>query len=430
MNRFLARSDPNKVSELIRSGTRSNSSADIENFGGWKSERACETCSRKNKIRDFRDANESPSNDETHRRRCAENDSRRKQLGQISGRFGTPNNSVSSSSAGNLRFAWIPAHPKQLLHPSSSIETGKEECANRFRSLCSNSQNLLDLSGPVEIEDCFELLSFGNTRKDILSSNGDVDGKDLLGIDYNSGANQKSYQVLNNLNVKEINNVAKQWHCPVGHERMGVIDSYHELQPQMFHAKMKADIVLELRYNGSDYLDNGIFKALQDIMFGYVGAANFKESMQLGVEAYSNLKTMMKEKHGQDTTNEGGFAHNIPKPKEGLELLKTAIAKAGFRLMRVEDAHDAEFVKETFPFAALCVNVASNPVIRAHVSTEGVAKSLPVLLFHVQKGLDYLLRVVANPTRSIAAFVGGSKVSINILERVLFKVQKALKLEQ
>ncbi|KAG2309203.1 hypothetical protein Bca52824_028951 [Brassica carinata] len=52
-----------------------------------------------------------------------------------------------------------------------------------------------------------------------------------------------------------------------------------------------------------------------------------------GVEVYHNLKSVIKKKYGQDATNvgdEGGFAPNIQENKEGLELLKTAIEKAGY----------------------------------------------------------------------------------------------------
>ena len=48
---------------------------------------------------------------------------------------------------------------------------------------------------------------------------------------------------------------------------------------------------------------------------------------------YHNLKSVIKSKYGQDATNvgdEGGFAPNIQDNKEGLELLKTAIEKAGY----------------------------------------------------------------------------------------------------
>ncbi|KAE8781171.1 Enolase 2 [Hordeum vulgare] len=63
------------------------------------------------------------------------------------------------------------------------------------------------------------------------------------------------------------------------------------------------------------------------------GAASFKEAMKMGVEVYHNLKSVIKKKYGQDATNvgdEGGFAPNIQENKEGLELLKTAIEKAGY----------------------------------------------------------------------------------------------------
>ncbi|KAL5809707.1 hypothetical protein ACOSQ3_030398 [Xanthoceras sorbifolium] len=48
--------------------------------------------------------------------------------------------------------------------------------------------------------------------------------------------------------------------------------------------------------------------------------------------SFSSL-AVIKKKYGQDATNvgdEGGFAPNIQENKEGLELLKTAIAKAGY----------------------------------------------------------------------------------------------------
>lgn len=45
------------------------------------------------------------------------------------------------------------------------------------------------------------------------------------------------------------------------------------------------------------------------------------------------FQSVIKKKYGQDATNvgdEGGFAPNIQENKEGLELLKTAIDKAGY----------------------------------------------------------------------------------------------------
>jgi enolase len=64
-----------------------------------------------------------------------------------------------------------------------------------------------------------------------------------------------------------------------------------------------------------------------------VGASSFAEAMRMGSEVYHNLKTVIKKKYGQDACNvgdEGGFAPNIQENKEGLELLKEAIEKAGY----------------------------------------------------------------------------------------------------
>uniref|UniRef100_M1ARI6 phosphopyruvate hydratase n=1 Tax=Solanum tuberosum TaxID=4113 RepID=M1ARI6_SOLTU len=62
-------------------------------------------------------------------------------------------------------------------------------------------------------------------------------------------------------------------------------------------------------------------------------SSSFKEAMKMGCEVYHHLKAVIKKKYGQDATNvgdEGGFAPNIQENKEGLELLKTAIEKAGY----------------------------------------------------------------------------------------------------
>ncbi|KAK1286337.1 Enolase [Acorus calamus] len=83
--------------------------------------------------------------------------------------------------------------------------------------------------------------------------------------------------------------------------------------------------------NGGSHAGNKL--AMQEFMILPVGASSFKEAMKMGVEVYHNLKSVIKKKYGQDATNvgdEGGFAPNIQENKEGLELLKTAIAKAGY----------------------------------------------------------------------------------------------------
>ncbi|KAK2092570.1 phosphopyruvate hydratase [Saguinus oedipus] len=83
--------------------------------------------------------------------------------------------------------------------------------------------------------------------------------------------------------------------------------------------------------NGGSHAGNKL--AMQEFMILPVGATNFREAMRIRAEVYHNLKNVIKEKYGKDATNvgdEGRFAPNILENKEGLELLKTAIGKAGY----------------------------------------------------------------------------------------------------
>lgn len=83
--------------------------------------------------------------------------------------------------------------------------------------------------------------------------------------------------------------------------------------------------------NGGEHAGNRL--AMQEFMLLPVGALNFREALRMGAETYHSLKGVIKSKYGQDAVNvgdEGGFAPNIQDNKEGLELLKDAIDKAGY----------------------------------------------------------------------------------------------------
>ncbi|TSL28310.1 Beta-enolase [Bagarius yarrelli] len=96
-----------------------------------------------------------------------------------------------------------------------------------------------------------------------------------------------------------------------------------------------ADVILPVPafnvINGGSHAGNKL--AMQEFMILPVGAANFREAMRIGAEVYHNLKSVIKGKYGKDATNvgdEGGFAPNILENNEALELLKSAIEKAGY----------------------------------------------------------------------------------------------------
>jgi len=97
----------------------------------------------------------------------------------------------------------------------------------------------------------------------------------------------------------------------------------------------KADVILPVPafnvINGGSHAGNKL--AMQEFMILPTGASSFKEAMRMGCEIYHTLKGVIKEKYGIDATNvgdEGGFAPNILDNKEGLDLLKVSIEKAGY----------------------------------------------------------------------------------------------------
>lgn len=82
--------------------------------------------------------------------------------------------------------------------------------------------------------------------------------------------------------------------------------------------------------NGGSHAGNKL--AMQEFMIFPVGAHSFKEALQIGVEVYHALKSVIKKKYGLDATNvgdEGGFAPNILDNAEGLDLVMEAIKAAG-----------------------------------------------------------------------------------------------------
>jgi len=101
--------------------------------------------------------------------------------------------------------------------------------------------------------------------------------------------------------------------------------------------------------NGGSHAGNKL--AFQEFMILPIGASSFTEAMKMGTETYHTLKGIINAKYGQDATNvgdEGGFAPNIGGAKEGLDLLKQAIEKAGYKdkIIIGMDVAASEFFEE------------------------------------------------------------------------------------
>lgn len=83
--------------------------------------------------------------------------------------------------------------------------------------------------------------------------------------------------------------------------------------------------------SGGKHAGNNL--AIRDIMILPIGAKRFEEAMQMGSETYHHLKAIITEKYGAQGCNvgeDGGLAPNVSSFKEGLDLVKEAIDRAGY----------------------------------------------------------------------------------------------------
>jgi len=82
--------------------------------------------------------------------------------------------------------------------------------------------------------------------------------------------------------------------------------------------------------NGGKHADNNV--DIQEFMIAPIGAQSFKEALRYAAETYHNLKAVLKSK-GLSTSvgDEGGFAPNLSSNEEAVQVIITAIEKAGYR---------------------------------------------------------------------------------------------------
>ena len=81
--------------------------------------------------------------------------------------------------------------------------------------------------------------------------------------------------------------------------------------------------------NGGSHADSNV--DIQEFMIAPIGPSTYKEALRTGAEVYHSLKSVLKSK-GLSTGlgDEGGFAPNLPSNRDALDLIISAIEKAGF----------------------------------------------------------------------------------------------------
>ncbi|ASO18369.1 enolase [Actinoalloteichus hoggarensis] len=82
--------------------------------------------------------------------------------------------------------------------------------------------------------------------------------------------------------------------------------------------------------NGGAHADNDV--DVQEFMIAPIGAESFREALRWGAEVYHSLKSVLKSKQlATGLGDEGGFAPDLGSNREALDLITTAIEKAGYR---------------------------------------------------------------------------------------------------
>jgi len=83
--------------------------------------------------------------------------------------------------------------------------------------------------------------------------------------------------------------------------------------------------------NGGAHADSNV--DVQEFMIAPIGAPTFREALRWGAEVYHALKSVLKKK-GLSTGlgDEGGFAPNLDRNRDALDLIAEAISTAGLRL--------------------------------------------------------------------------------------------------
>ncbi|MBI4292663.1 MAG: phosphopyruvate hydratase [Betaproteobacteria bacterium] len=101
--------------------------------------------------------------------------------------------------------------------------------------------------------------------------------------------------------------------------------------------------------NGGAHANNSL--DIQEFMIVPVGAQSFREALRCGAEVFHALKKLLDEK-GMSTTvgDEGGFAPNLSSNEAALQLVLTAIDKAGYQagadVMLALDCAASEFYRD------------------------------------------------------------------------------------
>lgn len=121
-----------------------------------------------------------------------------------------------------------------------------------------------------------------------------------------------------------------------------------------------------------------------------------------------------------------------PAAKAAADALKpgSVLVLENTRFHAEEEKNDPEMSRQLASLAEIYVNDAFGTAHRAHASTEGIARNLPVAVagFLMEKEIQYLGQAIADPKHPFVAILGGAKISdkIGVIRNLLEKADAIL----
>ena len=134
--------------------------------------------------------------------------------------------------------------------------------------------------------------------------------------------------------------------------------------------------------NGGSHADNDV--DIQEFMIAPVGAPSFSEALRYGCEIFHSLKSILKSKNlNTNVGDEGGFAPNVNSSAEVIEIILSAVEKAGLKinddiLLSLDVASTEFFIDNKYELKGEGKTLSSEEMVKY---LEGLSNNFPIYSF-------------------------------------------------
>jgi len=139
--------------------------------------------------------------------------------------------------------------------------------------------------------------------------------------------------------------------------------------------------------NGGSHADNDV--DIQEFMIAPVGAPSFSEALRYGCEIFHSLKSILKSKNlNTNVGDEGGFAPNVNSSAEVIEIILSAVEKAGLKinddiLLSLDVASTEFFIDNKYELKGEGKTLSSEEMVKY---LEGLSNSFPI--YSIEDGMS------------------------------------------